>query len=304
MGISLREACNCIGITGKISIVRDFYGYGRIAPSTETNVIPAPFPGSPGDPGAPGIESLSLLQQVRLIKNGPHIRLHIKIVPPVGGFLIFDHTIDQQVSAMRQVYAGIGIAVVLRSIETLALPSSFSDIIVNSGRAASYQVISLFQNLNKVPTTTFHSEVSHFITDIVSSTEIVVYIVSTVTKVDPVTGNKTANGSAAYPDKAIIEFDALREKLLTIPGAVIANDASIWTLAHEVGHVLGLDHTENSLFGSCPTFPSPQCQLNSLMTCCSTDHITSPPPDLSASEISNIYVTGLQKHLFKKCGDF
>src|SRR5574341_1297670 len=71
MAISLKDTCSCIGLSGNISIIRDFYGYSS---------VPNAFPGGPNNPAAPGIERLSLLQQVTLIKNGFHVRLHIKIL--------------------------------------------------------------------------------------------------------------------------------------------------------------------------------------------------------------------------------
>jgi hypothetical protein len=58
------------------------------------------------------------------------------------------------------------------------------------------------------------------------------------------------------------------------------------------------------LLGSCPKSKNPsKCLTNSLMTCCSTDNMINPPPDLSAQEISTIILTGLKLGAFKKCGD-
>jgi len=229
------QACNCIGITGNISIIRDFYGYGG---------IPGPFTGSLFSGPAPGIETLSLLQQVRLIKNNLHLRIHIKIVVPAG--TVFNPTIDQQVSAMRQAYAGIGIAVVVRSIETLALPVDFFDILAeycSMSIGASSETVSLFQNLNYVPTRTEHSELGplppHDVTDSIFGTEIVVYFVSTVS-LYTATGYGPLNGCAAYPVRAVIEriiepdpgthlgTTRKRVKLLTCPGAVIAGNNAVF----------------------------------------------------------------------------
>jgi len=68
------------------------------------------------------------------------------------------------------------------------------------------------------------------------------------------------NGCATYPEGA--------------SGAVVASGASTWTLAHEVGHVLGLPHCDrpgNRLY-------------DRLMTGGSTNRITNPPPDLEGTE--------------------
>ncbi len=63
------------------------------------------------------------------------------------------------------------------------------------------------------------------------------------------------NGCAAHPNGR--------------PGAVVAQGATQWTLAHEVGHVLGLNHVNDN---------------DRLMTGNGTANITNPPPDLIASE--------------------
>jgi hypothetical protein len=53
------------------------------------------------------------------------------------------------------------------------------------------------------------------------------------------------------------------------PAAAVAAGCSAWTMAHEVGHDLGLAHVNDN---------------NRLMTGNGTDNITNPPPDLIASE--------------------
>ena len=67
------------------------------------------------------------------------------------------------------------------------------------------------------------------------------------------------NGCAAHPDGR--------------PGAIIASYATEWTLAHEVGHVLGLYHVASA---------------RRLMTGLGTGNIEDPPPDLLPQEIDTM----------------
>jgi hypothetical protein len=90
----------------------------------------------------------------------------------------------------------------------------------------------------------------------VAADEVVVYFVRST--VPPY------NGCAAHP--------------IGRPGAVVAQGASPWTLAHEVGHVLGLTHIDDN---------------DRLMTGNGTANITNPPPDLISSEIATMDSSGL-----------
>ena len=110
---------------------------------------------------------------------------------------------------MRQVYGNFGIGVVVRTIENLNLPPDFLDIDVGScvrGQTTNEQN-QLFNNRNNVGTN-----------------EVVVYMVRAT--------NPPLNGCAAFPANR--------------PGAIVVRTASEWTLAHEVGHVLGLPHVDAS----------------------------------------------------------
>jgi hypothetical protein len=62
------------------------------------------------------------------------------------------------------------------------------------------------------------------------------------------------------------------------PGAVVVQDATQWTLAHEIGHVLGLPHVGDN---------------DRLMTGSGTTKITNPPPDLDRSEIARVVASPL-----------
>ena len=143
--------------------------------------------------------------------------------------------INTSVANMIQVYASVGIGVQLVSTENLNLPATFLDIDVGacSGSTTTEQD-QLFSNRNNA-----------------GANDVVVYFVRST--VPPF------NGCASHPSGR--------------PGAVVAAVASQWTMAHEVGHVLGLSHVSDN---------------NRLMTGNGTSNITNPPPDLVPSEASTM----------------
>lgn len=144
--------------------------------------------------------------------------------------------INQMVANMQRVYNSVGISVVLGSTENLNLPGTFLDIDVGactSGSTTAEQN-QLFANRNNV-----------------GPNDVVAYFVRST--IPPF------NGCAAHPAGR--------------PGAVVASIASEWTLAHEIGHVLGLNHVSDN---------------NRLMTGGGTANITNPPPDLVPSEASTM----------------
>jgi hypothetical protein len=67
-----------------------------------------------------------------------------------------------------------------------------------------------------------------------------------------------------------------------VPDILVAQDASKWTLAHEVGHVLSLDHVDDR------DEDPPFCLFDRLMTSCSTSSINVSVPILSNSEIEDM----------------
>jgi hypothetical protein len=81
------------------------------------------------------------------------------------------------------------------------------------------------------------------------------------------------NGCAAHP--------------AGIPGAVVTQIASRWTLAHELGHVFGLPHVPGE---NCS---APGYQPVRLMTGCGTSRIVSPPPDITQSEANTVKSSAL-----------
>jgi len=144
-------------------------------------------------------------------------------------------SIEQMIVAMQQVYEGVGIRVQRVSTETLNLPA-LNDVDVGGctmGTVTAEQT-QLFQNRNNA-----------------SGSDVVVYFVRST--VPPY------NGCASFPAGR--------------PGAVVAQGATVWTLGHEVGHVLGLAHVNDN---------------NRLMTGNGTANITNVPPDLVAIEVNTM----------------
>jgi hypothetical protein len=148
--------------------------------------------------------------------------------------------IATMVERMRQVYGDARIRVEWRSTETLNLPE-LDDLEAGQcllGQTTVEQDL-LFANRNNV-----------------GANDIVVYFVRST--VPPY------NGCASHPAGR--------------PGAVVTRGATEWTLAHEVGHVLGLRHVNDN---------------NRLMTGNGTSNITNPPPDLVDGEIQTMRASGL-----------
>ena len=136
---------------------------------------------------------------------------------------------------MREVYNASGIEVELASTEALNLPA-LNDLDVGGctmGNTTTEQN-QLFGNRNNV-----------------GANDVAVYFVRST--VPPF------NGCAAHPPNR--------------PSCAVVQGATEWTMAHEVGHVLGLSHVNDN---------------NRLMTGNGTGNITNPPPDLVASEVTTM----------------
>lgn len=169
------------------------------------------------------------------------IRLHLKIlVPPTR------HSIATMINAMRQVYGPAGFRVEVASRERLRLPTlEVLDVACPDLTKRCQTMPCANTNLNAEHVSLYTHRNN------VRTNEIVVYFVRRT-----VPG---LNGICDHPPGR--------------PGVVVTARASRWTLAHEVGHVLGLSHVSNN---------------DRLMTDGGTDNITNPPPDLIRSEIQTM----------------
>ena len=144
-------------------------------------------------------------------------------------------SIENMVVSMQQVYESVGLRVHRVSTENLNLPT-LNDVDVGACTLGSVtaEQTQLFSNRNNA-----------------GPNDVVAYFVRST--VPPY------NGCASHPAGR--------------PGAVVAQGATTWTLAHEIGHVLGLFHVNNN---------------DRLMTGNGTANITNPPPNLISTEVNTM----------------
>lgn len=144
----------------------------------------------------------------------------------------FTIPINTMVDSMRQVFETAGIRAVVASTETLNLPA-LQDVSVNCSGVGFLdpEQDQLFANRNNA-----------------GPRDLCIYFVRSTLPM--------LNGCAAHPGGR--------------PGAIVCSVASPWTLAHEIGHVLGLGHVGSS---------------DRLMFGGGTWGITNPPADLAQGEV-------------------
>jgi hypothetical protein len=166
------------------------------------------------------------------------VNLHVKVLTNPSRF-----SLAQMVNTMRDIYIDAGINVVLRSTETLNVASptlaALNDVDTGTctlgNPSAEQQALSNFRAN-------------------AGANDVVVYACRSVSF-----DTGSLNGCASFPAGR--------------PMAVIASYCSLYTMAHEVGHVLGLNHVNDN---------------NRLMTGNGTDNITNAPPDLVGAEIQTM----------------
>ncbi len=162
------------------------------------------------------------------------VAVHTKIVVPPP------LSLARMFQGMRTVYAARGIEVEWASDEQLTVPEETEIVQLGGAGCRSTNVLS-DEQLSLFAHRRFAGE-----------GEIVAYFVEAT---DPIT-----NGCSMHP--------------FGRPGTIITSIATEWTLAHEIGHVLGLKHVIDD--------------LNSLMTKDGTANITNPPPDMSPAEVQQL----------------
>lgn len=199
-------------------------------------------------------EGLHLTCVQGFVAPGRGIRVHLKILDAPT------ISVDDMMWNMRDLFGPLGIAVELASTENLNLPTLTDlDVGACSGTVTTEQT-QLFSNRNNA-----------------AADDIVVYFCRSVSNAST---RDTFNGCASFPAGR--------------PGAAVASYASPWTLAHEVGHVLGLDHVDDP---APPDPTAPVAQLDSLMTGRGTANITNPPPNITGTERSTMLANSLMLNL-------
>jgi len=196
---------------------------------------------------------------MKILKSSPFIRVHLKILswPEIPGDPNWKMiSINRRIDAIRLIYGNYGIGVVVRSIEKLYnMPPEFNDIDVDGcthGDPSDSQEDLYINNTNYV---IYESDPNFGFT---FTREIVLFFVRTI--YNPTTGGCAS--SSAF-----------------IPCAVISRNVPLYILAHEVGHLLGLEHPDED-GDSDPT----QCIPDRLMTDCSI----SSNPYLVDSEVQTM----------------
>jgi peptidoglycan hydrolase-like protein with peptidoglycan-binding domain len=171
------------------------------------------------------------------------VRIHLKVLtnPTIPSATM--------ITTMRRVFAQAAIGVELVSTQNLTLPL-LNDLNVGSCPRGT------------TGPTTPDQDALFTNQDGIGPNEMAVYLVRST--IPPL------NGCSTHPPGPFIR-----------PGVTVVQAASAFTLAHEVAHVLGLDHLTTEAGCTTPDF-------NRLMTGCGTANITRLAPLLDATEIATL----------------
>jgi len=149
-----------------------------------------------------------------------------------------------QISTLTSILGAYGIGVEFVSGESLTLPSY---------NVRTYPIVDVDCRLSQ--TTSQQEDLfNQGNYTAIQPLDIVCYFVQTINNVDGL----LLNGCAAHP--------------LFKPRVVLARTATLWTLAHEIGHVLGLAHVSDA--------------ANLMFS--PTARITANPPSLTSAQISTL----------------
>lgn len=254
---SIRQIGNCIGLQNKISIIKNFFGYSerwKANLRVDNNFFWT-------------INSLSVLDQMKhyMIDHNVHLHIRTGVAPNIS--------IDRMIYAMRSVYNKYGLGVVIRSNKTFDLSNDFRplDVAVTVPIPIPVAGVAIFivEDLcaNSLGTSDDQDDLFSQHKSGVDPSHILVFFIDTT---DP-----PSNGCSSHPSDT--------------PGAVIAKGATLWTLAHEVGHVLGLSHTEGILGDVLTEIDiNALCEFDHLMTTCGTGKLSTNSPILDSSEVQKM----------------
>lgn len=173
------------------------------------------------------------------------VRLHVKIV------VAPTPSVDQIIASMRTVYASARVGVELVSIEILTATPALENIDVGScpfpcPTTPTASQAGLFANRNNV-----------------GANEIAIYFVRTL-----MSGGQQLGGCCAHAPGN--------------PASIVASATTLWAVAHEVGHVLGLAHCDSQSGASaCSCLTAGR-----LMTSCFLNFVT--PPTIDATEAATM----------------